>query len=119
MKIIDIDRDLSSLEEGRGFRYLVLDMVPNVQWTNHFLDNHKTSMDLVKRPVSIRGNNILVECCMDEIQHQIDTLNALCKTTDDQIQSALEESYRAEQERVRQHEEKRKSANKEFGKLKF
>lgn len=119
MKIININMDLSSSEIGEGPRYLVLDHVPNLQWNTVFRHLHKQLMDSGKRAVELSGKNIIVNSAMDEIQYQIDTLNALCQQTDDQIVAAHEESQRREQERVRLAEEKRKAAREEYGKLKF
>lgn len=119
MKIIKIDMDLSSPEMGVGSRYLVLDRVPNLQWQTVFKELHRQLMDTSKRAVELAGDHLIVNCPMEEIQHQIDTLNSLCKQTDDQISAAHEEAQRREQERVRQAEEKRKAAKEEFRKLKF
>lgn len=119
MKIINIDMNLSSPEMGVGTRYLVLDRVPNIEWQNWFKEIHKQLKDPAKRTVDVSGNNLIVNCTMDEIQYQIDTLNSLCRQTDDKIFAEHQEAQRREQDRVRQAEEKRRAAREEFGKLKF
>lgn len=119
MKITSIDMNLSSPEQGIATRYLVLDFAPNLNWQKVFNQLHKNSTDAGKREVQVAGNNVIVNCCMDELQHQIDSLNELCRQTDAQILAAHEEALQKEQERVRQIEEKRRLAKEEFGKLKF
>lgn len=119
MKIVNIDMELSSTEMGADSRYLILESVPNLKWINMFRHIHNNLKDPAKRTIDISGKNIIVICPMDEIQYQIDTLNSLCRQTDDQIIAAHEESLRREKERVRLIEEKKQAAREEFGKLKF
>ena len=119
MKIISIDMNASSPEQGLATRRLILDNMASVEWKTLFENIHRNRVDFHKREVSIAGKEIMVNCCMDEIQHQIDSLNAICKEADDQLLAAHAQAQAAEQERVRMQEEKRRAAHEQFGKLKF
>lgn len=119
MKIISIDINGSSPEQGLATRRLILDNMATVEWKALFEKIHRKRVDFHKREITIAGKEIIVNCCIDEIQHQIDSLNAICKETDEQLLAAHAQAQAAEQERVRTQEEKRRIAQEQFGKLKF
>jgi len=119
MKIAGINKDISSTEEGLGDRYLILSEVPTHDWKRTFSHNHLSSMVLNKRSVSFSGNQITVNCTMDELQGQIDLLNSICEKTDADLLAAYEQAQREEQERAQRDQDKRARAEAQYDKLKF
>lgn len=119
MKIAGINKNISSTEEGLGDRYLVFSENLTQDWKRVFLHNHHHSLELNKRSISFTGNQISVNCTMDELQGQIDLINSICQKTDADLLAAYEKSQREEQERVQLAQDKRARADAQYDKLKF
>lgn len=119
MKVAGIHKVTSSTEEGLGDRYLILSEIPTHDWKRTFSHNHHHSMVLNKRPMSFSGNQIAVNCTMDELQDQIDLINSICQKTDADLIAAYEQAQREEQERAQRAQEKRARAEAQYDKLKF
>lgn len=119
MKIVSIDMNSSSSEQGMGSRHLKLDFAPSHEWKAIFSELHKNLIDFNKRDAYVLGSNIVVNCCMDELQYQIDSLNGICADADERLLAKQEQEQAQERERNRQMQEKRNQANEQYGKLKF
>ncbi|WP_052206079.1 MULTISPECIES: hypothetical protein [Pantoea] len=119
MKLVGIDKLLSSTENGLAQRYLVLDYVPNNYWADMFLKLHKNSISPEKREVSLRGKYVIVECLVEEIQGQVNFLNKLCEEAEIQLIKAHDQEQKAKQAKGRLEEENRILALEAFEKLKF
>ncbi|RAR75084.1 hypothetical protein C7420_101700 [Pantoea ananatis] len=119
MKIVGIDMDMSSSEQGLGARYLKFDIMASVEWKTIFEQIHRNTFSPSKRDVSVVGSNLIVHCCMDELQHQIESLNKMCAQADERLVAKHQQEEAEERERVRQVQEKRTRANEHYGKLKF
>ncbi|AEF45930.1 hypothetical protein SerAS12_2811 [Serratia sp. AS12] len=74
MKIIGIDSDRSSTDEGMGERYLELDNHPPRDWLPFFEQTHKNYFSMSKRRARIEGNYLVVNCPLVELQSQINAL---------------------------------------------
>lgn len=119
MKIVGINKDISSFENGMGDRFLILDNVADAEFIHIFNDLHKRNMALNKRAVSLSGRQLIVKCPMDEIQSQVELINTIFMQTDRYISDAQEKQRIAHEEKIRIVQEKRAAAQSEFDKLKF
>ncbi|MEP8837745.1 hypothetical protein ABKV41_16345 (plasmid) [Enterobacter roggenkampii] len=119
MKIIDIERELSSSNPDFGARYLILDSVPHQNWINLFEATHRQTFDMMKRAIRIQGNYLIVECPMQELQYQIKSLNELCSKTDSSLQAIQEREKQEREESQLRAEAEQKKANDSYDKLKF
>lgn len=119
MKIVGIDMNLSSSEQGIGARYLKFDSMASVEWKTIFEQIYRNTFSPNKREASVVGTNLIVQCCMDELQHQIEILNKMCIQADERLAAQYEQEQAEERERVRQMQEKRNHANEQYKKLKF
>lgn len=119
MKIIGIDKEASSAEEGMGERYLILEDHPPPYWGNFFETAHREFFSMQKRRARLQGNNIIVSCLRDELQQQIKDLKEQCKRAS--IETA---QYVAQMEAERNAQEayrvaQRKAADDDYDNLKF
>ena len=119
MKIIDIQRELSSSNPDFGARYLILDSVPFQNWIQLFEATHRQTFDMMKRSISIQGIYLIVECPMEELQYQIKTLNEICSKTDSALQEIKDRETKEREESNLRAEAERKKANDSFDNLKF
>jgi hypothetical protein len=119
MKIISVNEDLTSSEPFMGERYFELDGVPDTEWINVFTELHRQELDLMKRRVRIQNTWIVVQCPMEEMQHQIDSLNVICKKTTEAIEAARVRKEEAESQRLGLEAEKKQKASDHFKSLNF
>ncbi|KHT34403.1 hypothetical protein [Pectobacterium carotovorum] len=119
MKIIGIDRELSSEDEGMGDRYFILEDDPPLYWPQFFDIVHKEFFSMQKRRARIEGKNVIVCCLRDELQQQLNDLKVQCAQA-----SKEAANYAAELEAERNAQEvhlaaQRKAADDDYDKLKF
>lgn len=119
MKIIGINRDLTSTVEGMADRYLTLDSTPNSAWVQLFEDIHREDMDLQKRNIRIENRWIIVKCPLADTQQQIEKLNAICKEADGIIAEHEQKKTLEENARRAILVEQTDKANEVFDNLKF
>ncbi|ANI82402.1 hypothetical protein [Kosakonia oryzae] len=119
MKIIGINQEISSTSPNMGERYFELDGIPDRGWQDVFLALHRQSMDMMKRNVRLQNNWVVVQCPFEEMQHQIDSLNEICKKATEEIEAAKVRAEEAELKRQELEQEKRENAIAHFNKLKF
>lgn len=119
MKIVGVDEQMSSTNPMMGDRYFELDDVPSTNWIEIFQLLHRQAFDMMKREVRIQNTWIIVKCPFEEMQHQINFLNGICKKTTDAVEAAKLRARQAELERTEIEEEKQKRASAHFSTLKF
>jgi len=119
MKVIDIDRDKSSLYEHMGDRYLIVDEPITSVWTDFFEQAHCDCIRFVRRDVRVEGQNIVVNCPLSELQAQIEMIQKNCSSAD---KSLAMWKARLEQQRQREFNEMENAqikAYEKFDNLKF
>lgn len=119
MKIIGIDKEASSTEEGMGDRYLILEDYPPAYWGEFFSSIHSEFFSMQKRRARLEGNYIVVTCLRSELQAQINDLNVQCKQATEATCAYVEKLRAQQAERDEQLHAQRKAADNDFDNLKF
>lgn len=119
MKIIGIDSNRSSTEQGMGDRYLQLDRYPAPGWDPFFNEVHTHNMSMSKRRVRVEGNYLVVNCALDEIQNQIKELQEQILEATKNFTEYDAQSKREVEAKEAALKEQRKEADNVFNKLKF
>lgn len=119
MKITGINEQLSSHNQNMGARYFELDGVPDTAWTDFFTSIHQQSFDLMKRNVRVQNTWVIVECPLDEMQHQINFLNEICDKATKAVENAKMKAEENETQRLASEAERKKNASAYFSTLKF
>ncbi|WP_447870465.1 hypothetical protein [Serratia fonticola] len=119
MKIIGITSHRSSKVQGMGDRYLQLESHPEPGWVNFFNDTYSNYFSTSKRRARIEGDQLVINCTLDEIQSQIivmqeQLLRATNRFNQNEIQLKLESE--AQEAALKEQED---IANNVFNNLKF
>lgn len=119
MKIVDIDRGMTSPEDGMQERFLKLDSIPTQEWGNLFEAIHKQDTDMQKRRVYVRNEWLVVTCPLEEIQRQVKTLNRLCTLTDEELKKIQQQRAAAKEAASEEQARRNKIGNDIFDNLNF
>ncbi|MEN4578198.1 hypothetical protein ABEH22_22725 [Pantoea agglomerans] len=119
MKIIGIEKGLSSKELDFGDRYLILDAVPGRTWASIFEKQYSNYHSPNKRKVTLQNDNLIVKCPADELQALIYTLNGIVKAVDEEIEAMRLRAEQQAQEQARREAEQKKKADDVYDNLNF
>lgn len=119
MKIHGLDRNKSSNESGIAKRYFTLSGNVSPTWNALFYEYFENYHSTNKRKVHLEKNTIVVECGLDEIQTQLDLLQAACAEIDKRYQRHIEQEQAQRVAYEDAEKEKRKAADEAYKNLKF
>ncbi|MBN5402794.1 hypothetical protein JY555_14455 [Serratia marcescens] len=119
MKIIGIDQERSSPADGMGERYLELDGYPPGEWPQFFDEVHANFFSTSKRRARVDGKYLVVNCPLDEIQHQINELKTQVIKANKQHEEYLIQRQRDQDAYEAALKEQKNKAQDVFKKLDF
>ncbi|WP_215846728.1 hypothetical protein [Candidatus Pantoea bituminis] len=119
MKITGLNKDKTSTNESMGERWFTLDETGSPLWGSFYDQAYQSLFDMMKRKSEWHPGHIVVRCSLDEMQHQINVINKLCKMADELLTQHHEKMEKDRQEALSRSEKERYKADDVFNNLKF